>query len=203
MVARTTGLELALEVGDLYLLWKEDGLRVSLRALSGHPKATLPRSTLTDYVNVASQARELGSRVMQGLGLSLQVALLPCRDPEQKRILAAQALDEGWSVLDLKAAVAEARGVASHRVRVRRLTEKLSQAADQLERAGGRQSLDRLSADEREQIARSLEEGSRAIVSRLRKGDPGPGRARAVSQTTPSSSSGSSSSISSGSWSPV
>ena len=46
MVARTTGRELALEVGDLYLLWKEDGLRVSLRALSGHPKATLPRSTL-------------------------------------------------------------------------------------------------------------------------------------------------------------
>lgn len=55
-------------------------------------------SGLTKSVAVAMQVRQLGKRIAERLGPTHHIALLPVRDPDEKRLLALAAANERWTV---------------------------------------------------------------------------------------------------------
>lgn len=165
---RHQGLGLALRVGRRYARWVDDGLRVSLRRLGTHSDSLVLRTSLTTYVKVEQQARVLGPRFIDGLSLSMHVALLPVSDLNLKRMLADRALLEGWTNVELTKAVHEGSGRSVHRKRVLRLSAAASQTAASLTEEGVRVSLDGFDEAEGERLAAELETATKAIVGRLR-----------------------------------
>jgi hypothetical protein len=165
---RHQGLVLALRVGRRYARWVDAGLRVSLRRLGTHPDSLVLRTSLTTYVKVEQQARVLGPRFIDGLSLSMHVALLPVSDLNLKRTLADRALLEGWTNLELTKAVDEGSDRSVHRKRVLRLSAAASQTAASLTEEGVRVSLDGFDEAEGERLAAELETATKAIVGRLR-----------------------------------
>ncbi|GEM_PF-3525116 len=169
VLARThQGMDLAMRVGLLYEEWKGFGLRVSFRRLGAHPGALILRSRLTTYVKVEQQSRILGPELVEELGLSMHVALLPVSCDDRKIDLAVSAVNEQWTLDELTAAVAESSGRPIHRARVSRLTERVAETAASLRKSSVRDSLDGFDEEEGERLAAQLEEATSAIVRRLR-----------------------------------
>ncbi len=168
LARRFHGLDLALRIGRLYASWKTAGLRASLRRLGGHPDALVKRSRLTAYVNVELQSRLLEPRMIDELGLSMHVALLPVPSVERKLELAAWAVADEWTLEELNAAVAESSGKSVHRRRIALLAEKAAATAATLHRSRVSDSLDGFDVEEGERLAAELEAAATAIVDRLR-----------------------------------
>jgi hypothetical protein len=141
---------------------------VSLRRLGTHPDSLVLRTSLTTYVKLEQQARVLGPRFIDGLSLSMHVALLPVSDLNLKRTLADRALLERWTNVELTKAVDEGSDRSVHRKHVLRLSAAASQTAASLTEEGVRVSLDGFDEAEGERLAAELETATKAIVGRLR-----------------------------------
>ncbi len=65
---------------------------------------------LTRAVPFALQVRELGHELSRGLGVRHHRALLPVKNPAEKKLLAEAAVDSGWSAEELKKKVRSVQG---------------------------------------------------------------------------------------------
>jgi len=84
---------------------------LSFRELARRPELPFHPKYLYRSVRLVEQLRLLPDVLSEQLHYSHQLELLPLRDPGTKLQLAERAVAEGWSVVRLRAAVREARGV--------------------------------------------------------------------------------------------